>query len=36
MAFDNQNQLIIAHENSYYNRTKKDGNGNQKTYTRTW
>jgi len=30
MAFDNQNQLIIAHENSYYNRTKKDGNGNQK------
>ena len=28
MAFDNQNQLIIKHEDSYYNRKKKDGSGN--------
>ena len=28
MAFDNQNQLIIKHEDVYYNRLKKDGNGN--------
>jgi len=28
MAFDNQNQLIIKHEDSYYNRLKKDGSGN--------
>ena len=28
MAFDNQNQLIIKHEDVYYNRQKKDGAGN--------
>tara|TARA_R100001163_G_scaffold61239_2_gene51082 strand:+ start:902 stop:2572 length:1671 start_codon:yes stop_codon:yes gene_type:complete len=28
MAFDNQNQLIIKHEDVYYNRRKKDGDGN--------